>query len=99
MRRVLHDFPDTKCREILKNQLSAMTPGKSRLLICETILPATGCTGFESLADISRTTFSSMQRTERQWRSLLGSVGLRVEKVWTGEEVKGPFGVIENVVA
>src|ERR1700710_2395622 len=99
MRRVLHDFPDTKCREILKNQLLAMTPGKSKLLICETILPATGCTGFERLIDISRTTFCSMQRTERQWRSLLEGVGLKVERVWTGEAVKGPFGVIESVVA
>lgn len=75
-----------------------MAPGKSRLLICETILPATGCTGFESLADISRTTFCSMQRTEKQWRALLGSVEIRVEKVWTGEAVRGPFGVIEGVV-
>jgi hypothetical protein len=97
MRRVLHDFPDSKCREILKNQISAMTPGTSRLLVCETVLPATGCSGFESLADISRTTFCSMQRTEKQWRALLESVGLTVVKVWS--PVAGPFGVIESVVA
>ncbi|ETI25921.1 hypothetical protein G647_02698 [Cladophialophora carrionii CBS 160.54] len=97
MRRVLHDFPDSKCREILKNQISAMTPGTSRLLVCETVLPATGCSGFESLADISRTTFSSMQRTEKQWRALLESVGLKVVKVWSA--VAGPFGVIESVLA
>jgi hypothetical protein len=97
MRRVLHDFPDSKCREILKNQISAMTPGTSRLLVCETVLPATGCSGFESLADISRTTFCSMQRTEKQWRALLESVGLKVVKVWS--PVAGPFGVIESVVA
>lgn len=101
MRRVLHDFPDTKCREILCNQISAMAPaGKSKLLVCETILPATGCSGFESLADISRTTFCSMQRTEKQWRSLLESVGLRVVKIWQGlKEVGGPFGVIESEIA
>ena len=95
MRRVLHDFPDIKCREILQNQISAMRrQGKSKLLICETILPATGCSGFESLADISRTTFCSMQRTERQWRALLEGVGLVVVKIWKEEEL-GPFGVIE----
>ncbi|EXJ57044.1 hypothetical protein A1O7_07388 [Cladophialophora yegresii CBS 114405] len=97
MRRVMHDFPDSKCREILRNQVSAMTAGTSRLLVCETVLPATGCSGFESLADISRTTFSSMQRTEQQWRVLLESVGLKVVKIWSA--VAGPFGVIESVLA
>jgi hypothetical protein len=98
MRRVLHDFPDSKCREIVLNQKSAMTPGTSRLLICETILPATGCSGFESLADISRTTFCSMQRTEKHWRALMQSAGMKVVKVWSpGDGVAGPFGIVECV--
>lgn len=94
MRRVMHDFPDVKCREILRNQISAMWhQGKSKLLICETVLPVTNCSGFESLADISRATFCSMQRTEKQWRDLLESVGLIVKKVWRTAD--GPFPVIE----
>lgn len=97
MRRVLHDLPDSKCREILKNQIQAMDKNWSRLLICETIVPAVGCTAFESLADISRTTFSSMQRSEKQWTTLLASVGLKVVKVWPSKD--GPFPVIESQLA
>lgn len=93
MRRVLHDFPDSKCREILQNQIHGMVKGHSKLLVCETVLPATGCSGFESLADISRTTFSSMQRSEKHWRALLDSVGLAVVKVWPPKG--GPFSTIE----
>ena len=96
MRRVLHDFPDSKCREILQNQKTAMSRSHSKLLVCESVLPDVGCSSFDSLTDISRITFSSMQRSEKQWRALLGSVGLTVVKVWppTG----GPFGVFEAEV-
>ncbi|KAK5050495.1 hypothetical protein LTR84_003776 [Exophiala bonariae] len=94
MRRVLHDFPDSKCREILRNQIHGMVKRQSKLLVCETVLPATGCSEFESLADISRATFSSMQRSEKHWRALLTSVGLKVVKVWPPKA--GPFPVIES---
>jgi fumagillin biosynthesis methyltransferase len=93
MRRVLHDFPDSKCCEILLNQKHAMKKGWSKLLVCETVLPDVGCSGFDSLADISRTTFSSMQRSEKQWTALLASVGLRIVKIWPAKG--GPFSVIE----
>jgi hypothetical protein len=94
MRRVLHDFPDSKCREILLSQKTAMKKGHSRLLICETVLPDVGCSGFESLADISRITFSSMQRSEKQWTALLGSVGLKIVKIWPAK----PFATIESEI-
>lgn len=96
LRRVLHDFPDTKCREILSHQIPAMKKGYSKVLICEAVLPATGCSGFEALADISRTTFSSMQRSEKQWRELLTSVGFKVNKIWPPPNAgPGGFAVIE----
>lgn len=94
MRRVLHDFPDSKCREILRNQIHGMVKGHSKLLVCEAVLPATGCSGFESLADISRATFSSMQRSEKHWTALLASVGLKIVKIWPPKD--GPFPVIES---
>ena len=28
---------------------------------------------------------AGMERTEDQWKQLLGSVGLEIEKIWTGE--------------
>lgn len=30
--------------------------------------------------------FGAMERTEKQWRKLLGSVGLTIEKIWTAKE-------------
>ncbi|OAP63286.1 hypothetical protein AYL99_02513 [Fonsecaea erecta] len=95
MRRVLHDFPDSKCREILRNQIQGMVKGHSKLLVCETVLPAVGCSGFESLADISRTTFCSMQRSAKQWTALLASVGLKIVQIWPAKGV-GSFAVIES---
>jgi hypothetical protein len=29
-------------------------------------------------------TFNSGERTEKEWSNLLGSVGLKIEKVWNG---------------
>ena len=95
LRRVVHDFPDSKCREIMKNQRSAMSKD-SRLLISEAVLTETGVTGFEALADISRITFCSMQRSEKQWKALLGSAGFKVVKIWRGQV--GAFAVIEAVM-
>jgi hypothetical protein len=93
MRRVLHDFPDSMCCKILLNQKHAMKKGWSKLLVCEAVLPDVGCSGFDSLTDISRITFNSMQRSEKQWTALLASVGLRIVKIWPAKE--GPFSVIE----
>ena len=96
MRRVLHDFSDSKCREILQNQKSAMKRAHSKLLVCETVLPKVGCSGFESLVDISRITFSSMQRSDKQWTALLGVSGCRSFRF--GRRKGGPFTVIEAEV-
>ena len=96
MRRVLHDFPDSRCREILQSQKAGMKKGHSKLLVCETVLPDVGCSGFDSLTDISRITFSSMQRSEKQWAALLGSVGLKIVKIWPAKG--GPFAVIESEI-
>ena len=85
MRRVLHDFPDSKCLAIISNIRSAMKRGHSKLLICEAVLPDVGCSSFDALTDISRITFSSMQRTEKQWRALLTQAGLGVVKIWRAE--------------
>jgi hypothetical protein len=71
-------------------------PPHSKLLVCESVLPDVGCSGFESLADIGRVTLSSMQRSEKQWRALLASISLAVVKVWP--PVGGPFAVIEAEV-
>ena len=79
MRYILHDHTDEKCRKILKNVVGAMSPGYSKLLIFEFILPDVGAPLYPSLLDINMMAIlSGMERTEKQWKALLDSVGLEI---------------------
>ncbi|KAL5041423.1 hypothetical protein BDW71DRAFT_217873 [Aspergillus fruticulosus] len=74
---ILHDWSDSQASKILSNIAAAMEPGYSTLIINETIIPDEGC-------DFSTACISVMmmlqvgarERTERQWRELLATVGL-----------------------
>lgn len=98
MRYILHDYSDAKCREILKNVVDVMTPGYSKILIFEFILPDVGAPLFPSLLDINMMALlSGMERTETQWKALLGSVGLEIIKFWKVED-PNTEGLIEAVL-
>ncbi|KIX07836.1 uncharacterized protein Z518_02490 [Rhinocladiella mackenziei CBS 650.93] len=74
-RSIFHNWPDSKCREILAQIRPAMTRGHSRIFINDWILPDQGAALYPSLLDINMMTlFSSMERTETQWRTLIESV-------------------------
>jgi hypothetical protein len=86
LRSVLHDWPDIHCRKALTNIASAMG-STSRLLLNECVLAETGTPLFPAQLDISMMMFGgSMERTRKQWESLLGEVGLKIVKVHTAEE-------------
>ena len=81
---VLHDWPDEDARKILRNIVRAMTKGYSTLLLSENVIPATGCHPHLSALDLTMMTlFSSQERTERHWRELLESEGLKLVTVHT----------------
>jgi len=83
----MHDWPDHKNREILSHTCEAMTKGYSKILINEFVVPSRGASAFMTHIDMNMMcTLASMERTEKQWRSLLESVGLKVVKIWTTEE-------------
>ena len=82
LRHILDDWSDQSCRAILQNILPGLVKGKSRLLIVETILPATNAPVFAAMMDINLMRYTGMTRTLRSWRELLGSVGLEIVKVW-----------------
>lgn len=78
MRNILHDYPDERALVLLANTTPAM--GKdSVLVIDEMIIPNQGAhpraTGQDMMMMAS---LASMERTERQWDSLLERAGLRV---------------------
>ncbi|OJK02617.1 hypothetical protein ASPACDRAFT_50168 [Aspergillus aculeatus ATCC 16872] len=83
---VLHDWPDAICQKILAPLRAAMTPGYSRLLINENVIPDRGAqwqaTGldFVMLAD-----FAGAERTESQWTRLLHEAGFRILRIWAAD--------------
>jgi hypothetical protein len=95
-RSIFHDWPDEKCKEILRNLKPAMKPGYSRLLINDWVIPDRGAALYPALLDINMMVlFSGMERSESQWRALLESEGFEVVKFWS---VPGTEACIEAVI-
>ena len=97
LRRVLHDWPDAECHEILRSTASAFTRGHSTLLITEFVLPDSGCGPGEALVDLSMMVLNGMERSETQWHELLGKAGFRIMKIWKAE--MGSTATIEAELA
>ena len=68
-----------------------MTPGYSKLLINEWVLPDTNVPLYPATLDIlMMVMLSGIERTETQWKELLSSVGLKIVKFWSiGPEDEG----------
>ena len=52
-RSIFHDWPDADCITILKNTAASMTPGYSKLLLSEFVLPANNTPLYPALLDIN----------------------------------------------
>ena len=80
---VLHDWSDEKCQTILKELVRVMKPGFSKVLIHEIVVPDQNAhwliTGLDLIIMVLT---AASERTEKQWENLLGSVGLRIVKIW-----------------
>ena len=98
LRSILHDWPDDKCKLILKHLASAMKPGYSKILINELILPDQGCGIIPAQLDMTMMVcLGAMERSEKQWHELVGSAGLKIEKIWT--DASDADGIIELALA
>ena len=63
-----------------------MTPGISRVLINEAVVSLQDSGHFPTHSDFNMMSIcAGVERTETQWEQLLGSVGLEITKIWTGE--------------
>ncbi|KAF1950753.1 o-methyltransferas-like protein [Byssothecium circinans] len=83
LRAIMHDHADDKCLEILKNIVDAMTD-ESTLLLDEIVVPDQDVDWFVTQTDLAMMVqFSSMERTEEQWRRLLSEAGLKVREIIT----------------
>ena len=82
LRAVLHDWPDKQAREILGRIREAMG-NDSVLLVNEQTIPEEGVSLMAAEMDLTMMSgFSSLERTNKQWRDLLESAGLEVVKAW-----------------
>lgn len=91
---IFTNWSDDECSQILGNTVSAMTPGYSKLILNEVVLPDKGCSWQHAALDITMmTSFSGLLRTEERWHSLLTSSGLQQIIFWYPPD--GADGVIE----
>lgn len=79
---ILHDWDDNNCQTILNNCREAMA-SDARLLIVEFLVPPANVFSPAKLLDVEMMVMSGggRERTENEFRELLGEVGLRIEKV------------------
>ncbi|KAI9730961.1 MAG: hypothetical protein M1818_008036 [Claussenomyces sp. TS43310] len=88
-RAICHDWPDKACQEFLGNTAKAMKADYSRLLINDFVLPDTKPDLHPALLDLMMMSMcSGAERTEKQWRALLESVGLEIVKIWNKGSVE-----------
>jgi hypothetical protein len=95
LRNILHDWPQTQASFILRNIADAMAED-SVVLIHEILLPETGVSYFDAMMGWHMMDIGALERTEKQWKTLVGSVGLKIKGIWKEEQgLKGLRVLIE----
>jgi hypothetical protein len=78
----LHNQPNAEAKRLLARTKAAMAPD-SVLLIDELVLPEKGLDCHSATIDLTMmAATASMERTESQWRGLLGDAGLRLVNIY-----------------
>lgn len=71
-----------------------MTPGYSKLLVNDVVIPDQGADIFDVQLDLTMMcALAGEERSEGQWRDMLDQVGLKVVSVWT--RAQGAESIIE----
>lgn len=96
LKSILHDWNDERCRVILENCRRAMKPG-AKLLVVERLMPgkmeASAAHRNVVRSDLNMmVSLAALERTEAQFRSLLESAGLRLDRTIPAD---GGFYILE----
>lgn len=84
MRSVLHDWPDHKVLEILEQLKVVMTPGYTRLLLNEFVIKNEKPDWRASSLDVFlMVLMCAHERSEREWKQLIGQAGLTITNIYT----------------
>lgn len=98
MHRILHDWPDDKAGQILRQVAAAMEKGYSKLLIYDILISDRKPSQAAVMADISMMRqFSAKERSRSEMIELLESSGLKLVKVWA--DSKTADSVVEAELA
>lgn len=80
---ILHDWNDEESAVILRNLVPALKKGYSRVLLNEIVVSEERPTVPATNMDLMMLAhFAVKERTETEWRGLLGNAGLRVVKIY-----------------
>jgi demethylsterigmatocystin 6-O-methyltransferase len=83
---VLHDWPDDKAVEILK-QLRDASSEDSVIVIDEIVVPPSGASEKTVLYDmVMMAVMGAHERSEKQWRDVLDAAGLKLREIAIYEE-------------
>ena len=83
MRRLLHDFYNPVCVDILKNTVQAMGPD-SRLIVCDMLVPNGIDMNSKPLywLDFNLMAITGKEKTLAEFKEMFDTVGLELVKVW-----------------
>jgi hypothetical protein len=94
---ILHNWSDKYCLMILKHIRDAMTPGYSKLIIHDIVLPAVGASEVQARFDLVMMAINSgMERSARDFTVLLETAGFKVTETWSWPDKNG---IVEAEVA
>ena len=97
VKRVLHDWSDADCQQILSTMHRA-APRDARLLIVEQVVPGPDCPHFSKLFDVHMMVWGNgRERTTEEYAELLKEAGWRYRQTWYPSSKM--IGVIEAVKA
>ena len=98
MKNIIHDWDDDKAALILRNCRKALgaKPG-AKIILVEAVLPEGNEPHFGKFLDLEMFVFpGGRERTEKEFRKLFESAGLRLNRV---VPAKSPLWVVEAVIA
>lgn len=93
LKSILHDWDDDHCRTIL-SLIREQLPADGRILLCEMVVPEEPGVHVSKLLDIEMLAHcvGGKERTEREFKELFASVGLRLTEIIP---TRSPFSVLE----
>jgi hypothetical protein len=95
LKNIIHDWPDEKALQILRNVRAAAQPGATLLLV-EMVVRDNGRDGPENWVDLEMLlNLGSRERTAEEYRKLLAQTGFRMTRVVS---TASPLSVVEAVV-